>query len=366
MKDVFRSAIGVRDVKEALIIGVVGEDGTIGYGECSARTDPYYSYEYVDSIRLTLQRFFSDEMIGSTAGEALRGLARSRVRGWPFARAALEEAVCDWNARALGENGDEASGLHLAVGATLSVPTDVSTLAESMESRFEAGYERVRIKAHVDVDWPGILAVLRVFSENRRCIAMDFNGSLDPTSDRCDEVLDQIAEALDPAFVFIEQPYAPESLLATARLRRRGYPIPISLDESIDTIDTLEVALELGAIDVCNIKVGRVGGPARAAAMARWCVDHGLRAHVGGMFETGIGRWSTARQAGALLPGSCHDFTVPGDYLEHDVVHDSLLLDKAARAVRLDDRPVRVDAEALAGATMREWSSAGSSEADRV
>ncbi len=48
-KESFISSLGKRSSKQILIIKWIDKDNNNGYGECSCRTDPYYSAEFVDA-----------------------------------------------------------------------------------------------------------------------------------------------------------------------------------------------------------------------------------------------------------------------------------------------------------------------------
>ena len=104
----------------------------------------------------------------------------------------------------------------------------------------------------------------------------------------------------------IEQPFDADELLLHATLAEAA-ETPVCLDESIVSPGTLRVAIELGAIDVLNLKPGRVGGLRAALHLLDICRGHGIDVWCGGMLETGIGR--AANLALATVPG----MTLPGD-----------------------------------------------------
>jgi O-succinylbenzoate synthase len=107
---------------------------------------------------------------------------------------------------------------------------------------------------------------------------------------------------------------------------------PIALDESVTGRGTFTSAVALGAGSVVNVKPGRVGGPFVAAQLVVDAGEAGVRAFVGGMLETGVGRATAA--AVAALPGC----TLPTDlgpssrYLDPDLT-EPLVLDADGRLV---------------------------------
>src|SRR5581483_5304089 len=91
----FRASIGTLDLRDVLLVHVVGDDGE-GWGECSAFGEPFYSYEYTDGAhdvirRHVLPRLFAQRDVA--AEDISRILAP--VRGHPMAKAAVEMAVLD-------------------------------------------------------------------------------------------------------------------------------------------------------------------------------------------------------------------------------------------------------------------------------
>jgi o-succinylbenzoate synthase len=108
-----------------------------------------------------------------------------------------------------------------------------------------------------------------------------------------------------------EQPFAEEDLVSHAALARAS-STPVCLDESIVDVTTLRQAIALRAVDVVNVKPGRVGGYLEAVDIHDVCLAEGIPLWCGGMVETGIGR--AANVALAALPG----FTLPGDVSASD------------------------------------------------
>src|SRR6185436_10695632 len=79
-------------------------DGYVGWGEAACLGGPTWSEESAESVAATIERYIAPWLVGRdpTAIEALRIEMARRVQGNPFARAAVEMALWDWNGRALG------------------------------------------------------------------------------------------------------------------------------------------------------------------------------------------------------------------------------------------------------------------------
>ena len=100
--------------------------------------------------------------------------------------------------------------------------------------------------------------------------------------------------------------------MASHAVLARLMETPICLDESIHSLHAAVDAVERGAADIINIKVGRIGGILEARAIHDHCAAHGVPVWCGGMLETGIGRAANIAMAG--LPA----YTIVGDISESE------------------------------------------------
>ena len=62
------------------------------------------------------------------------------------------------------------------------------------------------------------------------------------------------------------------------------------LDESLETLDIVRQAIELGSMKIANIKIQRVGGFGNALSIYQLCKAHDVPVWVGTMPELGIGQ----------------------------------------------------------------------------
>src|SRR5262245_17484153 len=79
-------------------------DGHVGWGEAACLGGPTWSEESAESVAAIVERYVAPWLRGADAAgiEALSREMARRVQGNPFARAAVEMALWDLNARALG------------------------------------------------------------------------------------------------------------------------------------------------------------------------------------------------------------------------------------------------------------------------
>jgi O-succinylbenzoate synthase len=93
------------------------------------------------------------------------------------------------------------------------------------------------------------------------------------------------------------------------------------LDESVKTPADAKHAIALGACQVINVKLGRVGGHARAKQVEAIARENGIPVWCGGMLESGVGRAhniAMATLAGFTLPG---DVSASARYWHEDIIN---------------------------------------------
>lgn len=290
----FHTAHGTEEVRDLVLVAVTLDDGTVGWGECSALARPTYTGEHTAGAWLVLR----DELVPALLADVDAG-----VVGHPMAAHALATARSDAALRRRGRRLVEELGAQhgrpaerLPVTAVVGRAPSIDELLEVVAERIEGGAALVKLKVspHPD-DLAAVAAVRATWPE--LALAVDGNGTLDP---RSVAVLDGLALA------YVEQPAPADDLLRSAALAAR-LEAPVALDESITSVASLEVALAVGAGRIVNVKPARLGGTTVATEVARTAHDAGWGVFVGGMLESGVGR--AAALAVAALP-TC---TLPTD-----------------------------------------------------
>jgi O-succinylbenzoate synthase len=119
--------------------------------------------------------------------------------------------------------------------------------------------------------------------------------------------------------LMIEQPLWNDDIYFHARLQRE-LQTRICLDESIRNARDAEMAAQLHACGIVNIKVGRVGGFSEAVRVHDICQLHRIPVWCGGMLESGVGR------AQNIALSTLDNFSLPGDvsasqrYWKEDII----------------------------------------------
>ncbi|HKJ03359.1 MAG TPA: o-succinylbenzoate synthase [Longimicrobiales bacterium] len=314
LKEYFEISSGGKQDRRILLLTLEGE-GFEAWGECVVGEDPGYSYETTETAWHMLTDFILPAVVGRDADGPEGVLAPVRwIRGHRMAKAAVEMAAWDLAARMDGVSLSRKLGgtrTAVPVGVSVGIQKTDEALHEKVAGYVDAGYARVKIKIKPGRDVE-MLAGLRERFPDVRLMA-DANSAYRLSDAARLKELD----ALD--LMMIEQPLSHEDFLEHARLQEQ-LTTPICLDESIESVDDVDLALHLGSCRIVNIKPGRVGGHASSKRIHDRMVAAGLPVWCGGMLESGVGRAhnvALASLAGFTLPG---DISASRRYWERDVV----------------------------------------------
>lgn len=318
LRHAHRAAHGDEEVRDLIVVRAAFDDGTTGWGECSALARPTYASEHTAGAWLVLR----DEILPAV----LDGRA-PRVVGHPMASAAvltaLSDAVLQRAERSLATDLAEALGTNpiraVQTCAVIGRSEDTDDLLARVEARVAERVAMVKLKVTPErQDLAAVGAVREAWPD--LALAVDFNGTADAES------LHQLAPL---HLEYVEQPAPADELVRSAHLASL-IDAPVALDESLTSVGALDAAVALGAGSIANVKPARCGGPHAAAALVAHARNAGMEVFVGGMVESGIGR--AAALAVAALP-AC---TIPTDlgpslaYFDEDLT-DPLLTDMTGR-----------------------------------
>jgi O-succinylbenzoate synthase len=327
LREPFETSTGVWSDRRILLVSLHSE-GIAGWGECVAAERPDYSYETTDTAWSILTGLVLPRLSGITMGTATDITpVFDGIRGHPMAKAAVEMAAWDLEAKGRGDSlaslvGGERTSVLVGVSIGLQ-PTD-DELHRKVRDYLDEGYARIKVKIKPGRD----VAMLRGLRDRFPDVPI----MADANSAYSLEDLPSLRELDGLDLMMIEQPLAHDDYLDHARLQGE-LETPICLDESIRSVRDAALALELGSCRIINIKPGRVGGLASAKAIHDLCVEHEMPVWCGGMLESGVGR------AHNVALASLSGFTLPGDisasrrYWSEDIVTPEFVLDRGTVAV---------------------------------
>jgi O-succinylbenzoate synthase len=297
----FETSFGAMSAREFVLVAL-HDNGAVGWGECVADADPFYSAESTTTAWHVLTKYLVPAVLGRPFDRAREvSAAWSRVRGHPMAKAAIEMAAWDLEARQAGRPLCELLGGRarpIPAGVSLGIQPSVAALLERVEAERAAGYRRVKLKIKPGWDETPVEAVRARFG----AIPLMVDANAAYTRDQTPALarLDRFD------LMMVEQPLAYDDLVQHAALQR-DLRTPICLDESITGPAAAESALDLGACRIINIKPGRMGGFGPSLGVHDLARARGVPLWHGGMLESGIGR------AHNLHLSTLDQFTLPGD-----------------------------------------------------
>jgi len=266
---------------EPIIIEMVAEDGTVGWGE--AYVPAGSTAETADTAWQ-----FCCEQAALLVGKSTRDMHEhldSEVRQAPFASCAMLSALAMVMRHPALETLEEAR-------IPLLVPVSATTrgdIVPEIEARLAAGYRTFKVKVGWDVDTD--LQRVRWVQEalqGRAVLTMDANRGYDLEQGM------RFASSLDPrGIVLFEQPCEADEWDANAQIAEVS-TVPLMLDESIRNEQDIDRAATLGNVKFVKLKLKRVGGVERALAAMRRAKKLGLGLCLGDGVATELMCWTEA------------------------------------------------------------------------
>ncbi len=327
----FKSGIGIRKSREALIVVWEDQNGVKGYGECSCRPDPYYSDEFTEGAIALVNKFivpFLKEQ--QTFGDLFRLL--SKIRGWNFTKAAVEAAALQVIEATTGSSpflmmANEPIA-DVPVGISLGLYSDLDEMKRVVEDALQTGYRRLKFKISPEVKTDFFDIVNPLLFEADTYVSFDANGSFGEND------LELLGYFVNTYNSMIEQPFAPSRFDVLLKGKQKYPSLFICFDEEIKSIGDLIKLHQLGVLDEVNLKVGRVGGVMNSLEIIQYCEKHNIPCWIGGMFETGIGRTLNLRMASYLPAARAHDLSPSDRYFVEDIIQPGVQMTDGRVAIK--------------------------------
>ena len=323
-----KTSFGVEENKDALLVELITTKGLVGWGEVSVGPTPGYGPETMKTAHHILEDFIIPIIQKETIQDPtdLPKLLAS-IRGHKHTKAGLEAAV--WGAYAKENElpladlfatflgGGQKPRNAAVVGVSIGIQSSIEETIKIIEKRLAQGYGRIKLKIMPNWDLDLVQAVRERYPEITLMV--------DANSAYSRDDFDHLAKLDRYNLLMIEQPLNHEDILEHSLLQRQ-MTTSLCLDESVKSTHDLELALEIGACRILNLKPARVGGFTESLRIYRICVKRDLPLWIGGMLETGVGR--AANLAFASFPG----VTLPSDisatdrYFDEDITEPAFYL----------------------------------------
>lgn len=329
----FETSFGRTYERRIILVRVADTDGNEGWGECTAGETPSYSEEWTGSCWEAIQKILAPMVIGRSVETAadIWGLMK-QVRGNRMAKAAIETACWDLEAKALGVplwrhlggvNGE------IACGVSIGIQDTVEDLLAKIRTELDAGYQRIKIKIAPHWDFEVIKRVREEFGD------IPLMGDANSAYTLADA--DLFKRMDDFGLMMFEQPLPHDDIIDHAKLQSQ-IRTPICLDEPIKSPDDARKAIELKSGRIINLKNGRVGGHSQSREVERVCREAGVPVWCGGMLESGIGRAhniAISTLAGYTMPG---DVSASKRYWHRDIIEPAVEV-SAGGTIKAPEKP---------------------------
>lgn len=304
-----------------VLVKITSESGHVGWGQ--SVPSPTWSYETLESVRTTMDRYLAPALRGmdAFATEAIwrtmnRAIAPSFSTGQPIAKAGIDLALFDLTGRILGQTAAQRWQVPCGGSLTLSWTISVQTLDDVQSSIAEAhgrGYRHFNVKVGGKAEFD-----VEMCREVRRLapdafVWVDANGGYDLAT-----ALHVAPRFADLGIAAFEQPL-PANHLVPLRTLRQQRALPILLDEPIVSLDDLRTFHEFGLLDGVAMKVSRSGGLTESRRILDYMQEHGLLFFASGLTDPDLSL------AASLLLFSAYELQHPAALNGHQYLSGSVL-----------------------------------------
>lgn len=293
-----------QDIGRYVLVKITLDSGVCGWGEATALPQwggdhgRYYGEDPQIVLHL-LQRYWAPLLLGARVDErATIGAAMERaVRGYPFARTAVESALLDARARAAGIPVFELLGGRRRDRVPVAHSIGLMPAGDAVREARQAADEGVGVlKLKVGEDRDRDVAVVHgvraeVGDDVDLCIDAN-QGWRSPA-----EALAMIDAMAGARLRYVEQPVP--GLSGLAAVARRS-AVPVMADESVWTAYDLLATADDDRPPLVSVYLGKAGGPSGAMRLDTAAGLLGIGTNVNGSGETGVGNLANLHVAAAM------------------------------------------------------------------
>lgn len=273
----WRFALGASPTTEGWIVGIKTEDGNEGFGYASAT--PHMGA--VNSALKGQLEYLEASVVGEDCGSIehiLRKLDRA-MRGAPQAKAAIDCALYELNARRLGVpmcnlfGGAVRDKTPILRILAIKAPEEMAEQAQKLVDR---GYRYLKIKVHGEVaeDVARVAAIRKRVGEDVH-LTIDANQAYSVK-----DAIVALGRMSEYNIDLAEQPIHIDDKDGLALVTRMS-PITIEADESAGSLRDIYELVSRRIVDAVSLKIPKLGGLRNTLAAARVCEAGGVRYRLG-------------------------------------------------------------------------------------
>jgi len=308
-------AIGTTYSQENVIVRLVAEDGSFGWGEAPHMVGHSQLGETPQTVRVILRHKLAPAILGKDFmnQEALVLALDRAVPGNGRAKGALMMAAYDLAGKALGTPVYNLLGgkVRDAIPLSWSLPIveTEKVVAEALQM-VERGWRILKIKA----GRPNAMDDVEVVRAVREAVGDSISLRVDVNQGYSLKTAYKVLETLEPCGLeFMEQPIHRDDMDGMVELTRRS-STPIMADEAVKSMDQLALIAKRRAADAISIYIIGPGSIGNSKKMATIVEAFNMRGYVGGALESVIGA-SAGLHLAASSPAIDLGCEMSGQYL---------------------------------------------------
>ena len=301
-------------IGQYLLVKMTGTDGTVGWGEAPALKDwggefGRYFGESTAVVDLIIQRYLAPAVagLGVARPAELHRRMDAAVKGYPYAKAAIDFAYYDLTGKALGLPVHVLLGGLLRENVAVTHSIGLLEIDEAVSEVRKVAQDGIRtIKIKIGVDPARDVAIVKAIREAvgpQIKLCVDANEGYKTPG----QAIQTIREMESVGLIYVEQP-----VMGIERIARVAQAIdaPVMADESAWNAHDVIQIVEQKAAQIVSIYTTKPGGLYRAMEVAAVARAAGLICNVNGSVETGIGNLANLQLA-AAAPAAVLSCVVP-------------------------------------------------------
>lgn len=290
-------------IGQYLLVKMTGSDGSVGWGESPALKDwggefgRYYG-ESASIVDLVIKKYLAPAVADLEIGHPaiLHQKMDAVIKGYPYAKAAIDFAYYDLTGKALGVPVYVLLGgkLRPTVPVTHSIGLiDIEEAVREVGQVVRDGIRTIKIKVGVDSDRD--VAIVEAI---RREVGPDIALCVDANEGYATpgQAIQTVRRMQSSGLIYVEQPVMGIERIAQVA---RAIDAPVMADESAWNAHDAVQIIERNAAQIVSIYTTKPGGLYRAMQVAAVCEAAGIVCNVNGSVETGVGNLANVHLAAA-------------------------------------------------------------------
>lgn len=286
-----------------LLVKMTGTDGTVGWGEAPALKDwggefGRYFGESTAVVDLIIQRYLTPAVEGVSIGRPaeLHRKMDAVVKGYPYAKAAVDFAYYDLSGKVLGLPVHALLGGLLRENVAVTHSIGLLEIEEAVAEVRKVAQDGIRtIKIKIGVDVARDIAIVKAI---REAVGHDMQLCVDANEGykTPGQAIQAIRGMESVGLIYVEQP-----VMGIERIARVAQAIdqPVMADESAWNAHDVIQIIEQKAAQIVSIYTTKPGGLYRAMQVSAVCEAAGIICNVNGSVETGVGNLANVHLAAA-------------------------------------------------------------------